>query len=126
MCMIGKFDKIITVPKTAPIVAKKYFSSKRYGYAYQYAVPKKGLFALLHHRRSPYNELVAYTSPPPGPNPTKGFWAYKVDRKAGSNTYYNRPTSRTVLLWGKVAIHEKGFRAEQMLILPKGQTKISR
>ena len=100
MCMIGEFVKMQTVPRATPLTG---WRTWRIGPAGSLRSVFKG-----HTWRR-----VSHADKRPTSTPQHGLWAFKSQTAAKAN---GSPYGR-VELWGRVAVHTGGYRAEHARII---------
>ena len=112
MCQIGNFQTLVKVPKSKPIIAWRAWDTSCL------RSPRSPLSSLFS--RSFWTCFTKHSNVCPTKDNKSGFWSYRTRlllRKTYSKTYWTNVALGKVSLWGTVAVHEDGYRAQRAKIL---------
>lgn len=107
MCMIGEFVEMRTVPRATPLTGWRTWRIGPAG-------------SLKSDVQTEYTwHRVSHADKCPMPLSTHGLWAFKSQKaaRAWSTPQANGSPWGKVALWGRVAVHKDGYRAEHARVM---------
>lgn len=118
MCQIGKFIRIVTVPEKNPLIGYRGFYTQVRG-AWDIQNPPMDLVSSYRSYAWDTGVNSAKFASDYSTRPDKvergnniGFWAFNTPKHFNLSTRSYGSHNGTIKAWGRVAIHEDGFRAQ--------------
>ena len=102
MCMIGDFEELTQIRKEYPILAYRAWVGR-----------DPNLYSTSFGPDRPWPRTkLKHADCIPTAEPTHGVWAFMAPEERNFYFVGNHTVLGTVLLWGTVAVHARGYRAE--------------
>lgn len=140
MCMIGRFEKMVKIPKKRAKKGWRIFKNEHDSLFREWKWKRPGQWTIANRAPSAWRPALGCVELPPHgcipyiPRYGKcGLWIFSTKKAAEREFYlifrggYNeagiRGRIRAVRYWGTVAIHQHGVRAEVAMIIPRKKRK---